>query len=236
MAGLILAIWTVNAVQAAPGDNKSTGSSVTEKNEIERLQTRVRQLEESLALANTEADTFHQRWLELRLKVEALGIEAITSSERSLEEKVVRLIGELYRSEKSKVVLEEAAVGFLEAWKAFQLAGPLQRVQRRADLEVARRELLKLIAPDGSDQTIAEDLNSGKVVMVDDDLDIAIINFGRAQGARPGYPFRILRNDQVIGRCRLVEVREYISAARIVDTLKQTKVQEGDRLLLETVK
>ncbi len=235
MAGLILAIWIATTVWAAPEDIKSTGRSVTEE-EIERLQDRIRQLEESLALANTEADTFHQRWLELRLKVEALGIEAITSSERSLEEKVVRLIGELYRSEKSRIVLEESAIRFMEAWKALQLAGPLQRIQRRADLEVSRRELLKLIAPSEPDETIAADLNSGKVVVVDDDLNIAIINFGRAQGARPGFPFRILRNDQVIGRCRLVEVREYISAARILDTLKQTKVQAGDRLLLETTK
>jgi hypothetical protein len=236
MAGLVLAIWTVTTAQAAPEDTKSTGSSVTEEKEIERLQKRIRQLEESLALANTEADTFHQRWIELRLKVEALGIEAITTSEKALEEKVIRLLGELYRSEKSKIALEQAAVRFMEAWKASQLAGPLQRVQRRADLEVARRELLKLIAPNEADEAIASDLNSGSVVLYDDELNVAIINFGRAQGARPGIPFRILRNNQVIGRCRLVEVREYISAARILDTLKKTTVQKGDRLLLETVK
>lgn len=221
---------------ATPEGQEPSGSSVTEEEEIAVLRERVKALEENLALAKSEADAFYQRWLELRLRVEALGIEALTSSEKALEEKVVRLIGELYRSERDKLALEEAVVSFLEAWKALQLAGPLNRVQRRAELEVARRELLKFIEPDQPDLPAASDLNSGSVVVVDRDLGIAVVNFGRVQGARSGMPFRILREDRVIARCRVVEVRDAISAVQILETSDDVQVQEGDRLLLETGK
>jgi hypothetical protein len=49
-------------------------------------------------------------------------------------------------------------------------------------------------------------------------------------------PYRILRGDKVIGRCRLVEVREYLSAALVEGVIQNETVKAGDRLLLETVK
>ncbi|NJL19116.1 MAG: hypothetical protein HC901_02120, partial [Bdellovibrionaceae bacterium] len=82
---------------------------------------------------------------------------------------------------------------------------------------------------------LAGSLQSGVVTLYDGELGVAVVNFGRAQGARVGLPFRILRDRRVIGHCRLIEVREYLSAAKIEQVLENTQVQEGDRLLLETM-
>ncbi|MEO0453005.1 MAG: hypothetical protein AAFY98_02555 [Verrucomicrobiota bacterium] len=237
VAGFCFAVIAETARTAPSGEvNDPEVRSLTDRSEIAELRKQIKALEESLALANTEADTFHQRWLELRLKVEAMGMDALTSNEKSMEQKIVRLIGELYRTEKEKLELENRAVQFLEAWKAYQLAGALDRIQARANLEVTRRKLLETIRPDEADFSVARDLNSGIVTSYDPELGTAIVNFGKAQGARPDIPFRILRNDQVIGRCRTVEVREYLTAVRIVDLVGKETVQVGDRLLLETMK
>ncbi len=65
----------------------------------EQLEAKVKTLTESLASANTESEYFRQQWQELRLRDEALGVEALTVDERKLEDKLVQAVKELYQSE-----------------------------------------------------------------------------------------------------------------------------------------
>jgi hypothetical protein len=205
------------------------------KGDAETLQGRIKALEESLALSETEAEYFREKWTELRLRNEAIGLEALTADEKALQEKVVRLVGELYRSEKRRLQLEAEVKKLEEAAEALLQAGPLERAEKRAEYEVARR---RLDAATGEAEMlpIARDLNSGVVVSVNDDLGVVVLNFGRAQNARPGMPFRILRGGKPIGRCEVFEIREYKCAALVSDMIKNEKVQAGDRVLLETLK
>jgi hypothetical protein len=233
-AGLIAAalLWGAGAPAAprAPAE----GSLTTTERESAELRRENAALREQLALVQTEAEIFQREWLDLRLRMEALGLEALTGEESALEERVVRLVGELYRSEKRRRELERAVVRLVEAQKVLQGANALDAVQRRAEVEAARRELLRLIDPAPAAPAVAGDLHSGVVTLYDGDLGVVVVNFGRAQGARVGLPFRILRDNRVIGHCRLIEVREYLAAAKIEQVLENTRVQEGDRLLLET--
>ncbi len=216
--------------------NASSRSLTDDSERVADLKNQISRLEESLALANTEADYFHKKWLELRLKVEALGIEALTANEKSLEEKNIRLLGELFRSEKNKMSLEKAITDYLEADEAFKQARPMETAKFRAELEGARRTLLTLLYGKSGDISIAANLNEGQVTIFDEQTQIAIVNFGKAQGAMVGTPFRILEENEVIGRCRLIEVREYLSAALVEDLVKNKTVQPGNRLLMDTVK
>lgn len=215
----------------------ATGRSFKDNSDtVADLKVQIERLEESLALANTEADYFHKQWLELRLKVEALGIEALTASEKSLEEKNVRLLGDLFRSEKGRMSLENAIKDFLAADEAYRKAKPMEKARVRAELEAARRTLLTLLLDKEADVNVAANLNEGQVTIFDAETGIAIVNFGKAQGAMVGTPFRILDGNNVIGRCRLIEVREYLSAALVEDLVENKNVQPGNRLLMDTVK
>lgn len=233
MVGMIV----LSAVAPCLGAEEAPIRSLTDDSEeVTNLKTQIRRLEESLALANTEADYFHQQWLELRLKVEALGIEALTASEKSLEEKNIRLLGDLFRSEKKNVSLENAVKDYLAVDEAYKKARPMEKARVRAELEAARRTLLTLLLDKEADVNVAANLNEGQVTIFDVETGIAIVNFGRAQGAMVGTPFRILEGNDVIGRCRLIEVREYLSAALVEDLVKNKNVQPGNRLLMDTVK
>jgi hypothetical protein len=43
-------------------------------------------------------------------------------------------------------------------------------------------------------------------------------------------PFRILRGDKVLGSCRLLEVRELVSAGLPEELAEGVKIQVGDRV------
>ncbi len=86
---------TLNA--STPGQNPATTgagdtnagpdiSSLTR----EQLEAKVKALTESLASASTEAEFFRQQWQDLRLRDEALGVEALTIDESKLEDKLVQ--------------------------------------------------------------------------------------------------------------------------------------------------
>ncbi|MEM6821765.1 MAG: hypothetical protein AAF558_07500 [Verrucomicrobiota bacterium] len=224
------------ATQPVEAEKASKRSLTESSDKIADLMLQISRLEESLALANTEADYFHEKWLKLRLKMEALGIQALTANEKDLEEKAVRLLGDLYRNEKKRLALERAVLDWMDAGKQLKSAGPLQRAQKQAEYEASRRTVLELIEGKEVGLNVARSLNEGRVTLFDEKHQVAILNFGKAQGAIEGTPFRILDENQVIGRCRIIEVREYLSAALVEDLIEGKNVEPGNRLLLDTLK
>ena len=65
---------------------------------------------------------------------------------------------------------------------------------------------------------------------VDRDQQALVLNLGRSQGAKEGMPFRILRGDKVLGTCRLLEVRELVSAGLPENLNDGIAIQVGDRV------
>lgn len=232
----VLLVATNVSVQGEKEKN-TPESSLIEKLSDSEVRKRLKVAEENLALAQTEADYFHEKWVELRLKHEALGLEALTANEKALEEKLVRIIGELYRSEKKRKLLEKALLDVIEKAKQLRSANPSERLKHLEAYEAATRAAVVLIErPIEQPLRIAPDINSGVITKVDETLNLAVVNFGKSQGARAGMPFRIIRGDKVIGRCRIAEVREYLSAIVVEGMIKNIQVQVGDRLILEAVK
>lgn len=209
--------------------------SLTAQEEVEALRKRIRLLEENLGLAKAEADFFRASWLDLRLRNEALGLEALAGDDQALQEKLVRVVGELYQSEKKRQILEFRVKELIEAAAQVQRATPDQLPLKRAEYEVALRQVQEVLAGRSSGMVrSAPDLNSGEIVSIDEKLAMAVLNIGRVQGCQIGMPFKILRGDLVIGRCKVVEVRESISAALVETGQKSEQVRVGDRVLLET--
>jgi hypothetical protein len=234
IAGLV---WFSLMLNVGGQDSPLSSLKDSRKESKTEQELRLRQLEESLSLAQTESDYFHQKWVELKLENEALGMEALTANEKAMQEKLVRLVGEVYRSEKNRLKLQETVEKLISAGQRLQQAGPLDKAQRRAEYEVAVRAVKT--AMNGEQKlAIASSKSSGRVASLQNEGagNQVVANFGRVQGAQVGMPYRILRNSKVIGRARLIEVREYLSAALIEDVIENEKVQVGDQLLLETVK
>jgi len=226
------------ATASCPGAEKAPERSLTEDRQdvVRELMLQIARLEESLALASTEAEYFHKKWLDLRLKVEAMGLEVLTGTEQDLEEKAVQLLGDYFRSENQRQALIKAVENYLAAQKKLAEASPLQRPTFMAEIEAARREVVRQIEGGQEILPVAPDLNSGQVTIFDEDKDVAILNIGEMHGARVGTPFRLLDGETVIGRARLIEVREYLSAALIEDLVENKQVRPGNRVVLDIEK
>lgn len=220
-------------VSAQKGPNRS----LTEEKEVDQLKKRILQLEESLIMAKAEADLFQEKLTELELRNKALGLEALTADEKAMREKLIRVVGQLAQSEKRRIQLEEWLRNVIKAAEALNKAEQAERGAKRAEYEAAIRGAEEFLAgnPLGPLKP-AKDLSSGQIVDIDRDVNVAVVNLGKKQGGRVGMPFRIVREDRVIGRCRIVEVRDYLSAALIDQLTKGETARVGDHLLLEAIK
>lgn len=230
VAGLV---FLAGFAPASRGQEVPAGSlSDREKGKMDSA-ARTRALEESLVLAKAEAEYFRQQWLELAARNEALGLDVLTGDQKAMHEKLVRAIGELYQSEKQKRALEDVLVRLIEAAQAFHQAPAESRVQKRAEYEVAVRAAREALeGRTGARMKVAASFRDAVVVAVDDQLGLVVVNAGRSQGMQVGMPFHLVRQDVVFGRCRILETREFLSAALVEELRHNNSVQVGDRLVL----
>jgi hypothetical protein len=231
---MLLGMTAAGLAQAA-GDQQVPNGSLTGK--TEDLTKRIAVLEQSLQLSQAETEYFRQQWMTLKLRDETLGLSVLTGDQKEINDKLVQLLGELFQSEKRNRELQTLMTNLVQTGQSLLAASPAEQAQRRAEYEIAVRKI-KAFA-NGADQmmiSVAPDYTSGAIISVNEDLQVAVVNFGGSQKAEVGMPYRILRDNKVIGKCSLIEVHAYLSAARIEGVLENTKVQPGDRVLLETTK
>jgi len=215
------------------GASGPTNSSLSVEKSGEDRAAQIKALQESLVLAKKEAEYFRSQWLDLKLRDEALGIEALTADQKALHEKLVRAVADLYQSDKKRKALEETLRKVIEAGESLNRATDKDRIEKRAQYEATMREASEALkGRTGVVTRTAADLRSIEVVFVDSELGLVIVNAGQAQGVKVGMPFRLLRKDEVIGRVKILETREYLSAA-LVELKEKNHAQPGDRLLVE---
>ena len=186
---------------------------------------------DELAMAQAEAKAYREAWLDLKRRDELLGISSLSPEARDSHDKVARLAGELIRSEKARQDVFAKAKAAVEAavkWAAETDAG--KRAAARSDFESAKRTLEATMQKTAEPRAMASGLTDAQIVAVDRDQQAVVLNLGSLQGAKEGMPFRILRKDQVIGSCRLIEVREMTSAGLPEQLGKGIQLEVGDRV------
>jgi len=186
---------------------------------------------DELAMSQAEAKAYREAWLDLKRRDELLGVASLSPEARDSHDKVARLAGELIRSEKARREVFDQAKATAEAavkWAAETDAG--KRATARADFESAKRTLEATMQKASAPRAMASGLTDAQIVAVDRNQQAVVLNLGSFQGAKEGMPFRILRKDQVIGSCRLIEVREMTSAGLPEQLAKDIQLEVGDRV------
>ena len=186
---------------------------------------------DELAMAQAEARAYREAWMELRRRDELLGIAALSPDARDSHDKVARLAGELIRSEKARedvIVKAKAALVAAGKWAGESDAG--KKAAACGDFESAKRSLEAAMSRGADPRPLSPGLKDAQVVAVDREQQALVLNLGSLQGAKEGMPFRILRKDQVIGSCRLIEVREMTSAGLPEKVVSGFQPEVGDRV------
>ncbi len=185
---------------------------------------------DELLMAQAEAQAYRAAWLDLKHRDEVLGVATLSNDVRDSHEQVARLSGELIRAERfAKEITEQMNRVIVAAanWAGESL--PAKKATARAEFESAKRgwsELEKRNLP----RPMASGLSDAQVVAVDREQQSLVLNLGLRQGAKEGMPFRILRGDKVLGSCRLLEVRELVSAGLPEELAEGVQIQVGDRV------
>jgi len=186
---------------------------------------------DELAMAQAEAKAYREAWLELKRRDELLGVASLSPEARDSHDKVARLAGELIRSEKARQEVFEKAKAAVESavkWAAETDAS--KKATARSDFESAKRTLEATMKKNSEPRAMASGLTDAQIVAVDRNQQAVVLNLGSLQGAKEGMPFRILRKDQVIGSCRLIEVREMTSAGLPEQLGQGIQIEVGDRV------
>jgi len=181
-------------------------------------------------MAQAEARAYREAWLELQRRDEVLGVATLSNDVRDSHEQVSRLSGELIRAERFSKEMTEQMKRVMEA--ASQWAGeslPAKKAAARAEFESAKRALAA-VEKKNQPRAVASGLTDAQVVAVDREQQALVLNLGLRQGAKEGMPFRILRGDKVLGSCRLLEVRELVSAGLPEELAEGVQIQVGDRV------
>ena len=183
-----------------------------------------------LQMAQAEAKAYRAAWLELQRRDEILGISSLSNDVRDSHDQVARLSGELIRAERFGKAIVDQTVKVMEAaaaWAGESL--PAKKAVARANFESEKR-VWSEIQKNNNPRPMARGLTDAQIVAVDHEQQSIVMNLGRLQGAKEGMPFRILRGDKVIGSCRLLEVRELISAGLPEQLGENIEIQVGDRV------
>jgi hypothetical protein len=212
-----------------------------------RLKDEVRQLQEkftvtqantarmtqSLALATGEAEVFRRQAGELKLRLEALGVEGGSGATSKLEQRLLTAASDLRVAERDRAQLREALSGLSEAAKRFSLKAATPDAEAKRAFDEQLKEALRMLAVSSPSATVAPPgtLTDGQVINLSDELALVIVNVGSRQGVTAGMSFQVTRENHIIGSVRVVDVREKISGA-IVESLSSEKdrVRVGDRV------
>jgi len=200
----------------------------------EQLEARVKTLTDSLTSANTESEYFREQWTELKLRDQALGVEALTVDESKLEDRVVEAMREAYQSEMRRREAASLLDKVLKTTDQMIQTAPNYDPKVRADYEVANRAgKAYLGGGSGAAIPIANSLTDGRIADTKPDLNAVILNVGKTQGVKEGMPFIIFQDNIQVGTVKVVLARDLVSAAQVEDLKPNTVLKIGDRAVVQ---
>lgn len=187
-------------------------------------------LTQSTASANAEALATKERYLELRGLIEALGITAIDSGGDEKTERLIAALNDLRLAEEKCQRLTSSLTSLLTAATSFsQVASPGNPESARA-LAEAMQVAQSTLKQENTVAGRAKDLNQARVVSLKPEFGVVVLDVGSADGAKPGMPFQLLREDKPIARVLITDVRKSVSGAVVRELFSPTdKPMVGDR-------
>ena len=215
------------------GENKQlrdalaeTGRSVTELRKI-------------LASTSGETEVFKRQSAELKLRMEALGLDLAGTKSVKIEQRLLAAVSDLRVMTQEKSGLSEALTRLSDAAAAYAKSAKGAPAEARQTLEVEIRNANKALGSSSLSVAgatpVPSTIRDAVAISVKDELSLVVLNLGSSHGVKVGMPFRVMRGESAIGNVQVVDVREKIAGA-IIQNLnsEQNQIKVGDRLMVDT--
>ncbi|WP_035611709.1 hypothetical protein [Haloferula sp. BvORR071] len=201
VSGLCGGTWTCAAQGNTVAELEST---------VEALRQRNQTLEKSLAEANQAEKDAREQLDRVKLRMEALGRNLLDGG----DERLVQAVAEQQILTSRVSGLEGAASRLRDVITDYLRKAVAADPDSRLRVETAIRELDSLL---GTVQkpapAAAGSASNAKVMNVDADSGLLVLNVGEAQGARIGTTYQLVRGDQPFGTAIVADVRRNVCGA-----------------------
>jgi len=221
-----------NELQVILADNKQLRDALaeTEKTLVE--------MRKNLAATSGESEIFRRQAMELKLRIEALGLDTAGGDNAKLQQRLLTAVSDLRVFDEEKKKLTEAIVRLSEAASVYAKSATGASPEARLALEAEIRNAnlaLGLSSPNAVEASaVPATISDGVVISVKDDLALIVMNLGTKHGVKVGMPFQVIRDRKIIGSVRVVDVRGKIAGAFIQDlTSEKDRIQVGDHLKVD---
>ena len=140
---------------------------------------------------------------------------------RETQLRVEELAGKKEVLEKEKLDLEKQVASLTASLDKSQAVLDAAKTANSGEIPASRV---------AEEQVNALTIQQARVLNVNRDLNMMVLNVGARQGIKPGVHFKILRNDVVIGGAQAVDVRREVCGALMIGA-KESWPQRGDRAI-----
>lgn len=209
-------------------------ASAEEYHEIIRnLQEQNKNLQRSLVEANRGEKQASEQLAQVRERLEALGKNLLDGG----EDRLVDAAADLQLANERVTQLEGTVTKLVAAINDYTRQAVVSDPDSRLRVETSLRELDAVL---GLRQKPRPDVRTGslqqaRVVSLDQESGMLVLNLGESQGAKIGMSFRLSRGQQPYGKIILADVRKGVSGAFVehLDNVAETP-RPGDLAALET--
>ena len=229
-----------NALAAALGLLATAGMCCAKSPEPEQLQQAIvelqgqnQTLQRSLAEANRGEKQASEQLAQVRARLEALGKNLLDGG----DDRLVQAASDLQLAHERVAELEAAVTRLAGSVNAYLRQAVVADPDARLRVETSLRELDAVL---GLRQKPRPDVRTGslqqaRIVSLDQESGMLVLNIGESQGARIGMTFRLTRGQQAYGKAILADVRKGVSGV-FVETLDKAAEapRPGDLAILET--
>lgn len=234
MTAAHLSICTVALAAMAAGTCAGAGeggNGATDRR-IDQLERQVASLRESYMLARADADAARKQLREVSMRLEALGGTALGGQ----EEKLIEIASMLESTRNELDQVREGSLRLVAAIAEFKRSAMVEDETARLALETAQQELEVALGLRQKPQSEFDGtLDEAKVLSIDSESGLIVINAGRKGGVEVGMPMEITRGDQVIAQAMVTDVRKSVSGLLVQRHLNPVlSIGVGDRVSVKT--
>jgi hypothetical protein len=214
------------------GENKQLRDALAE------TQKTLTDMRKNLAATSGESEIFKRQSMELKLRIEALGLDTAGGDTAKVQQRLLTAVSDLRVMADEKKKLSEAIVRLSEAASLYAKTATGANAETRLALEAEIRNAnlaLGQSSPNAVEATpVPSTISDGRAISLRDDLALVVMNLGRKHGVKVGMPFQVIRGDRFIGSVRVVDVREKVAGAVIQNlSSEKDRIEVGDRLKVD---
>lgn len=165
--------------------------------ELQRLQAENAALKESLVASNLAEKESAEALSRIRLHLEALGKNLIDGG----DDRLLQAVTDLEVLNRRVQKLEEASLRLSGAVQGYMQTAVASDPEQRAAVEARLRELEALVGLRSKPQRKVElgNVQFAKVVSIDEESGLVVLNIGEKAGARIGMVFELKRGETPVG-------------------------------------